>query len=358
MVLIDDKGTNSESKAFCKDFVNTSSENRYIFGINEYAREIAKVIEIAGFIDDFTDYQSFMGKPVIKSKAIPTHAMVVSSLLGRPFTARELLNSVGVKNIDFFSFYTFSGLIGHSVRFWGDGKSDIEEYLSEYEKIFGSLADQESKDIFKKIVNFRFTSNIDYLNGFYNRQKEQYFEPFLHLSNKNEVFVDVGGFEGETTQEFIRRCPEYKEIYIIEPDNINIRTAKLELKIHDNIHYLQYGASNKVGNARFNSSGSISSIKEDGDHDIQLNTIDNLIESRVSYIKMDIEGIELDAIDGAVETILEFHPIIAVAVYHHSSDLRTIPRRILEIRDDYKIFIRHYTEGVVETIMYFVPNGK
>ncbi|MBT3033378.1 MAG: FkbM family methyltransferase [Candidatus Thiodiazotropha sp. (ex Lucina pensylvanica)] len=358
MVLIDSKDNNSKSKIFCEDFVNTRSEDRFVFGINEYAEKIAQVIEIAGFIDDFTDNQSFMGKPVIKSKSIPRHAMVVSSLLGRPLTARALLNSVGVRNIDFFSFYTISGLISHPVRFWGDGKSDIEEYLSEYKKIFETLADQESKDTFKKIVNFRFTSNIDYLNGFCDRQKEQYFEPFLHLSNKNEVFVDVGGFEGETTQEFIRRCPEYKEIYIIEPDNINIQTAKLELKIRDNIHYLQYGASNRVGKARFNSSGSISSIKKDGDHDIQINTIDNLINSHVSYIKMDIEGIELDAIDGAVETISEFHPSMAIAVYHHPSDLRTIPSRILEIRDDYKIFMRHYTEGVVETIMYFVPHGK
>jgi FkbM family methyltransferase len=358
VALIDNPNRNAKAQLLCEEFINTRSHNRYVFGINEYASEIAKSIDIAGFIDDFTTEVTFLNKPIVKSANIPADAIVVSSLLGRPLTARELMKRLNIKNIDFFSFYSYSGLLLHPVRFWGDGKSDIEEHLDEYTKIYEYLSDQDSKDIFRRIVNFRVSSNIEYLNGFCDRQKEQYFEPFINFKKQNEVFVDVGGFEGETSQEFIRRCPDYKEIFFLEPDNKNMQIARLALQGHENIHYLQYGASNRASVARFTSSGSVSSINEDGNQDVQLNRIDDLVDSDVSYIKMDIEGVEMEAIEGAVEIISRYQPVLAIAVYHHSSDLRTIPRRILEICNNYKIYIRHYTEGVVETIMYFIPTTK
>lgn len=49
------------------------------------------------------------------------------------------------------------------------------------------------------------------------------------------------------------------------------------------------------------------------------------------------------------------HPKIAISVYHKSSDFRKIPEQILSIRSDYKIYLRHYTESIYETVMFFIP---
>jgi hypothetical protein len=73
------------------------------------------------------------------------------------------------------------------------------------------------------------------------------------------------------------------------------------------------------------------------------------------FIKMDLEGWELKALQGAVRHIREDHPKLAIAVYHHPSDFWRIPEFILSIRDDYDLYLRHYTEGWSETVMYFVP---
>ena len=70
---------------------------------------------------------------------------------------------------------------------------------------------------------------------------------------------------------------------------------------------------------------------------------------------MDIEGAELAALGGAQKTILRDKPRLAISVYHRPSDIWTIPRKLLSIHPDYKIYLRHYTESVYETVMFFIP---
>ena len=70
---------------------------------------------------------------------------------------------------------------------------------------------------------------------------------------------------------------------------------------------------------------------------------------------MDIEGGELKALQGAKKLIAQFKPRLAISVYHRFSDFWVIPKEILSLSVDYKIYLRHYTEGVDETVMFFVP---
>ena len=70
---------------------------------------------------------------------------------------------------------------------------------------------------------------------------------------------------------------------------------------------------------------------------------------------MDVEGAEAAVIEGARRVIETHHPKIAVSVYHRPADLVNIPDKVLAIRDDYEIALRHYTEGFTETVMYFLP---
>jgi FkbM family methyltransferase len=194
------------------------------------------------------------------------------------------------------------------------------------------------------------------MDGFEDIQYRQYFEDFLNLQAQDEVFVDVGGFDGYTSMEFIKRCPNFNKIYFLEPDSINLQKANDLLKQYSNIEYLEIGASNKKETLRFeNEQGSSSKVSDTGSIIIEADAIDNVIHERVTYIKMDIEGSEAIAIEGATQTILKYHPRLAICVYHKVNDLIDIPNQVLAIRNDYDIFLRHYTEGVVETVMFFIP---
>ncbi|MEQ9566287.1 MAG: FkbM family methyltransferase, partial [Pseudomonadales bacterium] len=64
------------------------------------------------------------------------------------------------------------------------------------------------------------------------------------------------------------------------------------------------------------------------------------------------------ALRGARHTILEHHPKLAICVYHRADDFWKIPETVFSIRDDYDLYLRHYTEGVTETVMFFIPAGN
>jgi hypothetical protein len=76
----------------------------------------------------------------------------------------------------------------------------------------------------------------------------------------------------------------------------------------------------------------------------------------VTSIKMDLEGWELRALAGSREHIIMDHPKLAICVYHHPSHFWGVFGFVMGLRADYKVFLRHYTEGLDETVMYFVPD--
>ena len=193
------------------------------------------------------------------------------------------------------------------------------------------------------------------MEGFTNDHEGQYFDKELIPEIKNISFVDGGGYVGDTATEVIKNYPDFKKIYLIEPIPENIRIAKRELGHYENIEFLTCGVSNKKETLYFNEEKSFSTIYGKGTNSVSVDTIDNLISEKVDFIKLDIEGAEQDAIDGAKETIKKYKPILAICVYHKAEDWYKIPEKVLEIEAGYDIYLRHYMEGIFESVMYFIP---
>ncbi len=354
-LTIDHYLENQAAIAFCNDFTN-ANEPRYIFGRNEYAKSIADAVNIDGFIDDFTDETDFLGKPIIRLEDVPSSALVVSTVIGRPLTAENRLKNSGARFLDYFAFNRYIDNPKISpVKFWSEFKMDFELNRDRYEWIYSLLQDDESKKTITNIINFRLSYNLDYMRGYTDTQYRQYFEDFLVLRAKGEVFIDVGCFDGYTSNYFINQCPEYFAVHIFEPDPNNMIVVKDKLAKYKKIYFHPYGLSNQPKVLRFNSKGSSSSISENGDLEIKVEKLDNIISDPFTFLKMDIEGAEIPAIEGAQQAITKHHPRLAISVYHRYDDLWKIPEKVLSYRDDYEIFLRHYTEGVDETVMFFVP---
>lgn len=72
-------------------------------------------------------------------------------------------------------------------------------------------------------------------------------------------------------------------------------------------------------------------------------------------LKIDIEGEESNMLNGARNFIVTYRPIIAISVYHSPSDLLELPKQILNIYKDYKLYFRHYSQGLIESVMFFIP---
>lgn len=354
-LVIDDEDFDSNAAQFCAKFIE-GSELKYILGTNEYARSIASLVDIDGFVDDFSSSEEFLGKPVVRTEYLPPEALVVSAVVGvRPLTVDRRLKKMGIACIDYFSFARYSGLPILDIPFIAGFERDFVEHRERYEALFSRLADDASKLILSKLINFRLSSSLRYMDGFEDAQYRQYFEDFLSLKESGETFVDVGSYDGYTSLEFVRRCPSYESIHIFEPEPKNMEVVRERLGGLPRIKYHPFGLSDCRQTLRFKGEGSASHVSIDGHLKIEVAQLDDLVDEPVSFVKMDIEGGEPYAIGGAKRTIMESHPRLAISVYHRADDLRRIPEKVLGYREDYDVFLRHYTEGVTETVMFFLP---
>lgn len=71
-------------------------------------------------------------------------------------------------------------------------------------------------------------------------------------------------------------------------------------------------------------------------------------------IKMDIEGVEAEALSGAQETIKRDRPVLAICVYHKREDLITIPKIIRQLCSEYKFYLRAYSKHSTEIVLYAI----
>ncbi|VAW67151.1 hypothetical protein MNBD_GAMMA09-3017 [hydrothermal vent metagenome] len=355
MIDIKKEKDNQKARSFCYEFIN-SNKPKYIFGRNEFAESIANHIEIDGFIDEFTKDSLFLGKPIINIKNIPENALVIIVVVkGRPLIAEKRAQLFKLNYLNYYSFLKYSNLELKNIYSWAGFKSDFKINRIEYENIFEKFQDATSKNQYQNILNFRLHHNLDFMRDFKAIEDRQYFEEFLNLKKSGETFVDIGGFDGYTSIEFINRCPDYNSVYFFEPDETNIAIAKNRLEKFKNIIFNPIGASNKKETLNFDTRGSASKISKDGSSSINVDKLDNIIKKPVTFIKMDIEGAEKPAIEGAKNIIMAYHPTLAICVYHRFDDFWKIPQLVFSIRDDYDIYLRHYSEGVDETVMFFVP---
>lgn len=85
---------------------------------------------------------------------------------------------------------------------------------------------------------------------------------------------------------------------------------------------------------------------------------DELKNIPVTFIKMDIEGSELEAIRGARHIISTLSPKLAISLYHKLDDFEKIPALIIDINPNYTFYIRHHSLSDCDTVLYAVPRRK
>lgn len=348
----------SRSRDFCDAFASAEPSRRFVMGIGEYAQSIATAVEIAGFVDDFTSLSSLGNTPIRRLAEVPEDALVVVASMLRPVTALRAVNDRGLRALDYFAFCRFSGLELRPVAFWPAFIVEYDRHRGRFDAIRGRLADAESVQLFDDLVTFRTQSDLDAMSRYAFDPDGQYFEDFLHLRDEGETFVDVGSFDGQTSLHFATQVPEFARIYAFEPsaENRVLVEERLGQFGQDRAVVLPYGLAAEAGTKNFDAAlGSASRVATVGDSVVEMRCLDALNIESPTFIKMDIEGGEVDAIRGAQDTIRKFHPRLAIAVYHRPDDLWRIPAEVDAAGQPYDLYLRHYTEGTDETVMFFMP---
>ncbi|HXY36169.1 MAG TPA: FkbM family methyltransferase, partial [Planctomycetaceae bacterium] len=233
-------------------------------------------------------------------------------------------------------------------------------------------SDRESAESFLGILRWRLQADfggIPKKSGY-----EQYFPDDLFAVAPDEVFVDCGAFDGDTIRVLSQRLGgSLCRIFALEPDPQNF--AMLEAYLASlgprgrSVTALPYAVGRRRETLRFAATGGDNaSVAAEGSVTVEAVSLDELLANEApSFIKMDIEGFELEALAGAAEVIRRHRPIMAVTVYHLSDHLWKVPLAIATAADpqfdtsapaDYSFFLRSYQSEFWETVCYAVPRSR
>jgi FkbM family methyltransferase len=339
---------------------NKCEQQKFILGTNMYACHLAKNINFDAFVDDTLAQLSFIDRPVITSDKIPKGSLVVNTVNNsRAAETVERLRNLGAIVIDNAVLADIRPDIAMQILEITQSREIVSSNKGFYHKVEHLFHEEKSKQIFNAIYSYRVIGSISALNDFrYSMTENQYFEDFLNLKD-GEVFVDGGGYDGHTTITFTKHCKSYGKVFFFEPTFKMMALSRKRLLNLKAINFIQKGLykchdvmyiDSDLGPAA-RMTGDKTSLKQER---IEVESLDDIISEPVTFIKLDIEGFELDALLGMRRQIMLNKPKLAISVYHDFAHFLAIPELILSFRSDYKIYLRHYTSGWAETIMFFV----
>lgn len=192
----------------------------------------------------------------------------------------------------------------------------------------------------------------------YEWNKKQYFDVFK--PNENEIFIDGGAYDLMSSVYFAEWADgNYENIYAFEATEKYAEVSRRRMEQYKlKGEVIEKGLWNTTSTIYFlDTQGQGSRVVEhenDANIKIDVTSIDEYLEGKkVTFIKMDIEGSELQALIGAEQTIKKYKPRLAISVYHKPEDIIEIPRYIKELVPEYKFYIRTYGFGIQDdTVLY------
>ena len=202
---------------------------------------------------------------------------------------------------------------------------------------------------------------------------EQYFEFSNAFFPKGTAFIDAGCFDGHDSLRFAEWCcGDYSEIIALDPDPANFKNCRHALKSLRNVRLMPAALGSTRSKATFFTWGSagsrLASAMENSIYTkpgyaeeiaVDVLPLDEIIgEDKVGFIKMDIEGAELDALHGAKVLLQRDKPFLAVSVYHISGDMLAIMDYLHNLVPEYHFWLRHYTPSNCDTVLYASINPE
>jgi FkbM family methyltransferase len=236
----------------------------------------------------------------------------------------------------------------------------IPENQSDIFRVNEFWEDEESKQVFYNIIKFRLTLDKFCIKVIKSKDK-QYFDPNILSFCQEEIFLDCGAYTGDSVKQFYKEVSgKFKKVYSFEPDRSNFFKLCETVRRLDSLRIIPVnsGVYHSTGVISFRVLGGIDTRIDSGENSVSLPvvSIDDFLKNKegATFIKMDIEGAEVEALLGAKETIQQNKSKLAISVYHKASDFWEIPLIIKSLNKDYRLYLRHYSNEITETVCYAV----
>lgn len=234
-----------------------------------------------------------------------------------------------------------------------DENLDEKWFAKHQEKLqqtYAILADDLSKKVFLDMLNYKFSGKIHYLFDHVTQRQDDL--QLLDL-NKDEIYYDLGAYTGDTALEI-----PAKARVLVEADYKNFGKLQNNLPKSNNNILINAAIWKEEGLIQFsNQSGRAASIYGTKSSTITCTTIDKIVEKTKlipTYIKMDLEGAEKEALAGGANTIQQYKPKMLIAAYHFNEDIFDIPLLLHQLNPNYQIYLRKHPYVPDWEINFFV----
>jgi len=328
-------------------------ENKLLYSLTEDYRFISNIVNLSFPVDEYNNLvrSKFKNSPVI--------------IYGAGFVGLNFLQLCTDVNVRAFCDSEESK---QGSLFCDHKVISPEELANDYSDcavaiaVFDSFAE---KEIITKLERLGISKEkivtIDDIVPFRCDLRKAYFHPDIILPQQlqNEVFIDGGCYDFRTSQRFKEYCKEnYENIIAFEPNPKQYTICEERAGLIKNATVYPYALWDNKAKLEFDNTRSSSahiSSQSESTMKIKAVKLDDILNGeKATFIKMDVEGAELNALKGAELTIREYRPKLAISIYHKPEDIWEIPGYILSLYSDYRLFIRHYSLIFSETILYAI----
>jgi FkbM family methyltransferase len=338
-------------------FLKNNTKALYLYGAGVYGKMVFEKIaiehpgmKVEAFIDSYKSGH-FLEKKILSLddflKSRKEDSLVIVAT-GEPSSINEISKLLSANKINYLI---------HAAE---DGKYTNAEMLSLNEAgsklVFGA-------DCFKTLVGCRNAMDFSEMERFQQANKDkkriQYFRGF-EIKPEYSI-IDGGTFDGNEALEF-SKLASMGNVFTFDPWGAKFLSSK---KTPKNLHIIQSALWSKECSLYFSAgsdgAGAYVSEKQNGGMEqIHATSIDSFSKNnniRVDVIKLDIEGSELEALDGAIDTIKKYNPLMAICVYHKPNHLYEVMKKVSSISSDYQFGFWHYSNSINESVLYCSTKG-
>ena len=228
-----------------------------------------------------------------------------------------------------------------------------EEFYDIYQKISSSY-----QDTFFRILLFKASLNPHHIKKLRQGLSAMWLDlPLRNFHRNYGYFCDVGAYDGDTILAFSKAFSLVKAFAVEVNRDFNQSIIANSKLVKQGTKILPFAAWSEKRNLDFKEDhNGMFEIFVSEEGQVPADALDNLIDSKVDALKMDIEGSELQALSGSKRLIIENKPDILIACYHRTDDFIAIPNYIESLlgNSTYEICVGHYSECMDDTIFYFM----
>lgn len=240
-------------------------------------------------------------------------------------------------------------------------EKECRDYREGLEKVYTALSDQWSRDSMKAYLEEKITKDYRRIIP-YVVTPQYFFQDAPWKLYQDEVLFDCGAYDGDSIRDFMAAVGNWQKIIACEPDPGNYQRLLKNIRKNGwkSIQAIQTGISARKAETRFSmTSDMCARISGEGDILIPVDSIDHILDGeRASIIKMDIEGSEMEALEGAVNTIRQYRPLLMISAYHKKDDLIRIFEFMERNTQRYRYFFRLHRVILVDAVLYGIPEER